>query len=321
MKSTRKQSKTSIARKPALTSKIINALRKENQSKVVNLEEVKRAKDYSQELDATISKMKTIDYLDPLHAYYVYAQNTMSILSEQLSELPALQKLNNICVDAYEEYTPQGPPISPLTKSYFSCWSLFDLNVGIHKESFGYIVTEVCKELKVDKGLISAFEIMTSSRMGLYIHEGNSGRYVFLRELVTGKSIQAIVPSGYKGRPDEIWLARILPPTLPDFGVDYSLVFTTPYVIGTMMGRRIDLRGDIQGWNDYFDRTLNIIKADNPVKAYEQLMKYGLNRHYWNEYIFEGYFSHNKESVVLAGFPDIPLSRPHSRENQALVGG
>ncbi len=321
MKCKRKKPKNSIARKPALTSKIINALRKEKQSKVVNLDEVRRAKDYSQELDDIISKMKKLDNLDPLHAYYTYAQNNMSILVEQLCELSALQKLNNICVDAYEEYSPQGPPISPLTKSYFSCWSLFDLNVGIHKESLGYIVTEVCKELKMDTWLISAFEIMTSSRMGLYIHEGNSGRYAFMRELVTGKSIQAIVPSGHQGKPDEIWLARILPPTLTDFGIDYSLVFTTPYVIGTMMGRRIDLRGDIQGWNDYFDRTLNIIKADNPVKAYEQLMKYGLNRHYWNEYILEGYFSHNNEAVVLAGFPDIPLSRPHSRETQELADG
>lgn len=157
--------------------------------------------------------------------------------------------------------------------------------------------------------------------MGLYHHEGNSGRYVSLREFVTGKSIKAIVPSGHQGKPGEIWLVRIFPPPSKDLGIDYSVVFTTPYVIGTMAGQGIDLRGDIQGWNDYFDRTLNKIKADNPVKAYEQLMKYGLNRHYWNEYILEGYLTYNTESIVLAGFPDIPLSRPHSKESQELAEG
>lgn len=141
MKNTRKKAKTSAARKPALTSKIINALRKGKQSKVVNLEGFKLAKEYSQELNATFSKMNQRDNLDPLHSYYAFSQNHMSILTEQLSGLPALQKLTNVYANADEEYMPQGPPVSPLTLSYFSCWSLFDLNVGIHKESFGYIVT------------------------------------------------------------------------------------------------------------------------------------------------------------------------------------
>ena len=44
-------------------------------------------------------------------------------------------------------------------------------------------------------------------------------------------------------------------------------------------------------------------------------MKFGLNRHYWNEYIFEGYANHQDDMILLAGFPDIPLSRPHSDEN------
>ncbi len=53
--------------------------------------------------------------------------------------------------------------------------------------------------------------------------------------------------------------------------------------------------------------------------AYEQLMKYGLSRHYWNEYIFESYVNHVKEAIFLAGIPDIALSRPHSRESSMLT--
>jgi hypothetical protein len=44
-------------------------------------------------------------------------------------------------------------------------------------------------------------------------------------------------------------------------------------------------------------------------------MKYGLNRHYWNEYIIEAYVNNRNDMIQLAGFPDIPLTMPHSREN------
>ncbi len=50
--------------------------------------------------------------------------------------------------------------------------------------------------------------------------------------------------------------------------------------------------------------------------AYEHLLKYGLSRHYWNEYVFEGYSNHRNDIILLVGFPDIALSRPHSEESQ-----
>jgi hypothetical protein len=45
-------------------------------------------------------------------------------------------------------------------------------------------------------------------------------------------------------------------------------------------------------------------------------MKYGLNRHYWNEYIIDAYTSNTNDMILLTGFPDIPLSMPHSSENR-----
>ena len=59
--------------------------------------------------------------------------------------------------------------------------------------------------LGADPGLISIFEKMKDSRMGFYVHEGSSDQYVFLRELITEKQIEAVVPSGYGGSKDEIW--------------------------------------------------------------------------------------------------------------------
>jgi hypothetical protein len=71
-----------------------------------------------------------------------------------------------------------------------------------------------------------------------------------------------------------------------------------------------------KNWPSFFERNLEKTGIKEKVRAYQYLMKYGLNRHYWNEYIFEGYVNHEHEMILLAGFPDIPLSRPHSKESQ-----
>ncbi len=316
-KSTRKAKKAKLSsnRRPPLTSKVINMLQKANKRKVIDIQEIRNAKIKAEELDASIIKKEKMDQLDPLHAAYTYAQNKMSVIIEQLSELPALSKLVSLYEAAQDEYIPKGPPISPLSLSYFTCWGFFDLNIGIQKESLGFIAAESCKQLQADPGLIKLFEIMNASRMGLYVHEGFSEKFVFLREFVTGNKLKAKVISGYDGQPGEIWLARLFPPPFQVNGLDYSIVFITPYVIGKVVGDRFYFVGDEQGWLEYLDRTLNKVQAKDRVEAYEKLMKYGLSRHYWNEYIFEAYVNYTQESIILTGFPDIPLSRPNSKEN------
>jgi hypothetical protein len=68
-------------------------------------------------------------------------------------------------------------------------------------------------------------------------------------------------------------------------------------------------------WTSFFERSREETKIEDIKRSYEFLMKYGLNRHYWNEYIFEGYVNHRNDMILLAGFADIPSSRPHSKEN------
>ncbi|MBS3780531.1 MAG: hypothetical protein KGY41_09065, partial [Desulfovermiculus sp.] len=292
MKKRKKDSKSSnsgVRKQAPIATKVINSLRKESKRKVIDIQQIRDAKAEAEELEATIIKQEEMDQLDPLHAVYAYAQNKMSVFVEQLSEMPELAKLVDLYEAAEDEYVPQGPPVSPLTLSYFSCWALFDLNVGLHRESLGSIATEVCREFQADQGLIKLFEIMNTSRMGLYIHAGHLGEYVLLHEFVTGEKLKAKVISGYRGYPGEIWLVRLLPSPVHRAELDYSIVFITPYIIGQQKGRKFYSIGDEQGWHEYFDRTLDKIHAKDRVQAYEKLMKYGLDRHYWNEYIFEAY--------------------------------
>lgn len=66
-------------------------------------------------------------------------------------------------------------------------------------------------------------------------------------------------------------------------------------------------------WQQFLDRTLPTVGGSDPRHAYHQLMKYGLNLRYWNEYIFEAYANYEESAVFLFGLPDIELSRPHSK--------
>ena len=166
-----------------ISKKVIAGLKKAKNKKIVNFQEFKEAKEYSAELDKTIVSEESLSKYDPLHAVYVYAQNKVSVLAEQLSDLKAVAKIANALADADDIYLPQGPPTSPLTKSYFTCWGFFDLCVGLKKESFGTIIIDVLKNTKSDPGLIKIIECMQNSRMGIYQHEGFDERFVNFREL------------------------------------------------------------------------------------------------------------------------------------------
>ena len=227
-----------------ISKKVIDGLQKAKNRKIINFSEIKAANAYAQDLDKTVVSKDNLSKHDPFHAVYIYAQNKVSVLVEQLSEFPALSKLTDSLSKADDIYLPSYPPKSPHTQSYFSCWGFFDLCTGIKKESFGTVILDLLKYLKSDPGLIKTVECMQNSRMGIFIHKGQSDRYVILEELVTGKEI----------------------------------------------------------------------------KAYESFMKYGKNKHFWNEYIFEGFVNYQADMIMLAGFPDIPLSLPHSEASQRERG-
>jgi hypothetical protein len=182
-----------------ISRKVLSGIRKSINRKVIDISEFKNAKIDAEKLEKSVISEKALSELDPLHGVYAYAQNKISVLVEQIAELPALSKLTNAYSDAMDIYMPSGPPMSPLTTSYFSCWGFFDLCVGIKKESFGTIIIDICRSLNVDQELIKIFEYMQNSRMGFYIHEGISEGFVHLRELITQKQVNVIVPSGYMG--------------------------------------------------------------------------------------------------------------------------
>lgn len=251
----------------------------------------------------------------PNHAVYLAAQNLVSYLAEELSVLPEMREYCEIVAQAEDEYHPSGPPLSPLTISYFTTWAFFDAAFGKDGETMGTCLLEIGSELEISPGYLRLIRLMQQSRMGLYEHCGVVEERVRLRELITEIPYTCLVPAGYLGQAGELWYARVLPS--PFVGSDDSVVFTTPYCL---------LAPGKQDWLDFLDRSMRkvdlsdsrwaTIKGDQGRghPALEILMKHGLDRYYWPEFIFLAYFNYQRDAIFLTGLPDVPGSLPHASD-------
>jgi hypothetical protein len=240
----------------------------------------------------------------PGFAAYTYVTNWALGIVEAGQDVRELWRHVDRIAKAEEDYQPEGPPWSPITRSMFCAWSLWDLTVGVKRESLGSILVAIGRTARMDPLFLSVLEKLVESRLGLHVHEGITGDRITVRELVTGEVRECICPSGHDGDRGELWLARVLPP--PAASLREAVVVTTPYVIQNP---------GPAGWQTYLDRTLPKIASD-PMLAYQRLMKRGLDERFWLEYVFEAYANHRAEAVFLRGLPDIPESRPHSRINE-----
>ena len=67
---------------------------------------------------------------DPIHAVYVFMQNFTAHFAEGVSQLPEMKVWARAVEKVEDEYMPSGPPMSPLTGSYFWMWALYDLRIA-----------------------------------------------------------------------------------------------------------------------------------------------------------------------------------------------
>ena len=301
------RSKVTPARAPRRRPIADNLVKKMNRyvrGKVIDLQAVMTGKENAEELQKTVVTRKELAEFHPAHAIYVYAQNQVSVMSEQLTVLKEMDRFRKLLSKAEEEYMPSGPPMSPLTTSFFTCWAFFDACVGLGKETIGTTTMAVGSSFGMHEELIRVIGLMQDSRMAVYAHEGTYKDTVVLRELVTNRECKAICPSGYRGRRGELWYARVLPPPAP--GLEEHVVFTTPYLL---------IEPGEREWLAYFQRTLPNVPTKARIAAYEHHMKFGPTRDYWTEFVFEAYVNHRSGVIFLKGLPDVPESRPHSSVN------
>jgi len=295
------KTKQALSGRP-IAKKIVAKMKLHWQRKVVNIKNVIAGHAMAEELQKTAVSPKELEGFNPAHAAYVWAQNQVSVMSEQLTALKEMAPFVDIISKAEDLYVPSAPPMSPLTTSYFTCWAFFDACAGPAKETIGTTTLEVGATFGMHPELLRLMRLMQDSRMGFYIHRGGEGDASVLEDLVTGAVYRAIVPAGYKGQKNENWYVRLFPPPFP--GGKEHVAFTTPYIV---------VHPDFGEWLAYFRRTF---PATAGFADYERHMKYGPTREYWNDYVFEAYVNYQADAIYLAGLPDIPESRPHSEVSE-----
>jgi hypothetical protein len=236
--------------------------------------------------------------MDPVHAAYAFVQHISSAFAEGVSRLPEMKKYAKIVGAAEDEYMPSGPPMSPLTVSYFTTWAFYDLGFD-GTDTLASCQIEANDVIGMNPDQLDALKKMANSRMGIYEHVGMDGPHVRLRELVTNAEFTCHPASGYRGKSGELWYVRLLPPLLPDLA-SYYVVFTTPYIL---MASKDD-------WLQFLRRSLS--GPADEREALHRLLKSSPEPNFWNEFVFKAYHDHQSDAIFLAGIPDLKATLPHA---------
>jgi hypothetical protein len=290
-----------------LAALIAAKMARSRDERVVMLRDVRQTRQMVADMMADVRSPETLmaQGRDPLHALYIIGQNRMSVFAEALSTLPEFKKFARIVAKAEDMYIPGGPPMSPLTVSYFTMWAMCDVRVDKQGETMGSCLADLIRLQAFDPLMVAAFEAMQASRMGFYEHLGFREGRVVLQDILTGAECSCVVPAGHAGDKGELWYVRVLPPIDDRFG--YSVVFTTPYVL--LKQGRADWLAFFLRQDEAMGRAFKVML---PERRSEAFLKFGLSDYYWNEFIFQGYVNATANVIWLTGLPDVPDSLPHA---------
>jgi len=239
--------------------------------------------------------------LDPVHAAYAFVQHITSRFAEGVSHLPEMKAFTKVVGAAEKEYMPSGPPMSPLTGSFFTTWAFYDLRFD-GTDTIASCLIEANDVVCMNPDQLDALKKLAESRMGIFEHVGMDGSHVRLRELVTSHEFACHRASGYRGRTGELWYVRLLPPLLPDLA-RYHIAFTTPYIL---------TQTTKDDWIQFLQRSMMQLEQGDERQGLYRLLKYGPEPNYWNEFVFKAYHHHQGDAIFLAGIPDLQATLPHA---------
>ena len=283
-----------------IANKLIRILKPKEFNKIINLADVRTSNEKISEINAGLKKRLGGHDFDPSHKVYALAQNLLSHFSEEVSVLKEFTIFYNMWQKADHEYMPSGPPMSPLTASYFTYWIMLDFRFGHSKETIGTIFYDVGMERKIDETILKATQNLNESSMAFYQHLGFADDMMVLKDIITNQVYNCICPSGYKGKKDEIWFVRLVPNL--DEVYAYYITMNTPYII---------VNYSENDWLSFFRR--QGIKTEDEGYQYKSygFLKYHPDHNYWHNYIMDAYSNYTSGCIYLTGIPDIKGSKPH----------
>ncbi len=284
-----------------IANQLLQLLKPQN-NPVVDLGAISKAKKHGAELAKSIHAPEKLIQQghDPLHALFASGQNLMSVFAEQVSPLPPLHEWHEFMERNEELYMPSGPPMSPLTGSYFGFWTLCDVTIGKDRETIGTIMVALANRIGLDPLQLEIAKNLSASRMGIYEVRSVSGDVHELAELITEKVIKAKMISGYVGKPGDLIYIRLAPPISV---FDYHVCITTPYIL--LGHTKIE-------WVAFFKRNQIVQGTVGCDYRLNQFMKNGKKARYWSEYVFYAYMNHEADRIFLAGMPDRLETQPCS---------
>ncbi|KJU84687.1 SEC-C motif domain protein [Candidatus Magnetobacterium bavaricum] len=231
------------------------------------------------------------DEHERVSAIYNQIQNRFYYFCEEVIGFSEFNDWYEKVVKFDDEYTPNYPPISPVTSIHFNSWTYVDLRFEKEQVTIGEVYQEVFTNYGGCKEGLELIDNFNKSSMRIYeiIHRDSVHNFVWVKDIITKEEYKAYCANGYTGNKiGELWLVRLLPPPLNL--VDYGVIFTTPYVL---INRTKD------EWITSLKMEISKTKIEDTKEAYKHLMKHGLNNRYWNEFIVNSYFSHQENAIFL----------------------
>ena len=153
--------------------------------------------------------------IDPVHAAYIFVHHIASVFAEYVSQLLEMWTFTKEVGKTEDDYLPDGPLMSPLTRSYFTSWAFFDHRIGKTTDMLTSCLIDANDIIWMNPDQLHALRRMSQSHMGIYEHKGTEDNHVRLRELITDKEFVCHSGSGYRGKKGELWFVRLfrgLPP-------------------------------------------------------------------------------------------------------------
>jgi hypothetical protein len=89
-----------------------------------------------------------------------------------VSQLPEMRTFTKAVESAEDEYIPDGPPMSSLTRSYFTSWAFFDYRIGNTTDTLASCPIDANDIIWMNPDQLDALKKMNESRMGIYEHQG-----------------------------------------------------------------------------------------------------------------------------------------------------
>lgn len=182
-------------RRGPIARRVLERLRQQVRMKVTDLAAFRAGREQAHALQQTVTPREQLAETHPAHAIYIHAQNQTSIMAEQLLQLPEMKSFVKQIGPAEDDYMPSWPPMSPVSKSLFVCWSTYDLPAGARRETVGNVALAVAMEYGSHPALLALMQALQDSRMGIFRVERQDGVRVQLRDLATDRPCTAICQS------------------------------------------------------------------------------------------------------------------------------